>query len=196
MPMTRFASLLGVLILAPSVATAPLGAQSLLGSRSSVSLMHQKAIASGLRFYKSPTGVKSAAENGRFVQLAGNANYKIEGASYPYALSETRLFVERLSAQYRSACGEQLVVTGAIRPATAQPANASKYSVHPTGMAVDLRRPKGKCLTWLRATLLSLEGSRVLEATEEKSPPHFHVAVFPAAYGRYVRGRLGAGAGN
>jgi Tfp pilus assembly protein FimV len=39
----------------------------------------------------------------------------------------------------------------------------------------------------------------VLEATEENSPPHFHVAVFPAPYARYVAARGGpsfASAGN
>ena len=45
-------------------------------------------------------------------------------------------------------------------------ANSSKRSVHPTGMAIDLRRPTGKCLTWLRRTLVSLERSGVIEATE------------------------------
>lgn len=60
-------------------------------------------------------------------------------------------------------------------------------SVHPTGMAVDLRKSHvPACLHWLRSTLLSLEKAGVLEATEEFSPPHFHVAVFPTAYSRYV----------
>ena len=34
--------------------------------------------------------------------------------------------------------------------------------------------------------MLSLEGHRVLEATLEHRPPHFHVAVFPVAYRQYV----------
>jgi hypothetical protein len=52
-------------------------------------------------------------------------------------------------------------------------------SVHPTGMAVDLRRPSGRCLTWLRRTLLAAERRGAIEATEERHPPHFHVAVLP-----------------
>jgi hypothetical protein len=53
-------------------------------------------------------------------------------------------------------------------------------------MAVDLRRPSGRCLTWLRRELLSMEGSGVIEATEEHHPAHFHVAVFADEYLRYA----------
>jgi hypothetical protein len=63
--------------------------------------------------------------------------------------------------------------------------------VHPTGIAVDLRKPTGSCLKWLRKTLLSLEDRGVIDGTEEKRPPHFHVVVFPAAYDSYVES-LGA----
>jgi nucleoid-associated protein YgaU len=57
-------------------------------------------------------------------------------------------------------------------------------------MAVDLRKPRNaRCLRWLRSTLLDLEDTNVLEATEEHSPAHFHVAVFPSAYTRYAAAR-------
>jgi hypothetical protein len=60
-------------------------------------------------------------------------------------------------------------------------------------MAVDLRKPQvSSCLEWLRSTLLSLEKQGLLEATEEHSPAHFHVAVFPSQYGRYVASRVAA----
>jgi hypothetical protein len=65
--------------------------------------------------------------------------------------------------------------------------------VHPTGMAVDLRKPRdGTCLRWLRTVLLDLERTGVLEATEEFGPPHFHVAVFPTSYARYAAARIKA----
>jgi hypothetical protein len=45
-------------------------------------------------------------------------------------------------------------------------------------MAIDFRKPKTQaCLTWLRQALADLEAAGVIEATEEKHPPHFHVAV-------------------
>ena len=62
-------------------------------------------------------------------------------------------------------------------------------------MALDLRRPQGSCRDWLERTLLSLEGQAVLEATAERSPPHYHVAVFPGQYLAYVDRLAGGGAG-
>ena len=98
-----------------------------------------------------------------------------------------KTFIERLSDQYRDACGERLVVTSLTRPITRQPPNASAISVHPTGMAVDLRRSDSSgCRQWLETVLLDLEGKGVLEATREQYPPHYHVAVFPNPYLQYV----------
>ena len=54
-------------------------------------------------------------------------------------------------------------------------------------MAIDLRRPGGRCRAWLERVLLSLEAQGVLEATAERRPPHYHVAVFPKPYAAYVR---------
>jgi LysM repeat protein len=55
-------------------------------------------------------------------------------------------------------------------------------------MAVDLHKPTSwHCLTWLRRELLALEGTGVIEATEEHHPAHFHVAVFGDEYMRFAR---------
>jgi hypothetical protein len=54
-------------------------------------------------------------------------------------------------------------------------------------MALDLRRPwNRRCRGWLEHTLVTLEARNVLEATYEHSPPHYHLAVFPSRYERYV----------
>ena len=184
--------LLAALVL-PSLMPVRLDAQSLRGSLASVSRMYRQAVREKLYFYETSAGVRNAARKGRLVRLRTTKDVTHAKVRWPYVKPETRLFVERLGAQYRSACGERLVVTSAVRPATRQPANATQRSVHPTGMAVDLRKPKGKCLTWLRSTLLELERSGVVEATEEYGPPHFHVAVFPSPYERYVASRVGRG---
>ena len=98
-----------------------------------------------------------------------------------------KTFIERLSEQYRAACGERLVVTSLTRPITRQPPNASVISVHPTGMAADLRRSDSSgCRQWLETVLLDLEGKGVIEATREQYPPHYHVAVFPNPYLQYL----------
>jgi LysM repeat protein len=44
-------------------------------------------------------------------------------------------------------------------------------------MAIDFRKPAEPCLSFMRKELLTLERQGVLEATEEKHPVHFHVAV-------------------
>jgi LysM repeat protein len=117
-------------------------------------------------------------------------HYRIDGAEYPYLLPATIDFVHRFAAMYRNGCGQRLVVTSALRPESEQPRNSSPKSVHPTGIAVDLRKPSGHCLTWLRGALLTLEREGVIEATEEFSPPHMHLAVFGDRWERFVRGEL------
>lgn len=182
------------LLLAAALLTASAAhAQSLQGSRASVDRMYRTAQDQDLYFYQTSEGVRRAAQRGTFVRLSGNADYGLASVSNPYVLPAARTFVERLAAQYRSACGERLVVTSAARPKSQRLVNSVDRSVHPTGMAVDLRRPtNARCLSWLRTTLLSLEKRGVLEATEERNPPHFHVAVFPQEYQTYVsRGTSG-----
>jgi LysM repeat protein len=177
-------------LVAAALATVVVGklqAQSLKGSQSSVNKMYTFAIQSGFDFFGTTSAVNSAVNSGRLVKLASNSDYALHDVEHPFVKEEARLFVERLGSQYRDNCGEALVVTGATRPLNMKLANASDHSVHPTGMAVDLRRPKTtKCQKWLRTTLTSLEKAGVIEATEEKRPPHFHVAVFPRPYARYV----------
>jgi nucleoid-associated protein YgaU len=171
---------------------APLAAQTLRGSRGSVERMYGQAKRQDLTFYRSARGIRSAAAEGELVRLRGNADYRVAGASYAYGLPTTRTFVQRLARQYRAECGERLVVTSATRPKAMRLRNSVTETVHPTGMAVDLRKPaRGSCLRWLRQTLLEVEGEGVIDAIEERRPPHFHVAVFPRQYAAYVEGRTG-----
>jgi len=164
-------------------------AQSLVGSRESLLRQDEQAQAHGFTYLRTSADVRDYAKRGLLVRLRGNADYDVESdeVSFPYARPEVKLFIERLADQYRSACGEKLVVTSLTRPITRQPRNASVLSVHPTGMAADLRRSsRTSCRTWLEATLLDLEGRNVLEATKEQYPPHYHVALFPAPYLRSI----------
>lgn len=163
----------------------PAHAQSLRGSGASVERMYRYAVRDGLDFYETSAGVRRAVERGELVSLRGG-EYALHRVNFPYALPATKSFVERLADQYERGCGEELVVTSGVRPESRQPRNSSAQSVHPTGMAVDLRKPRGKCLTWLRRTLLDLEEDGVLEATEERRPAHFHVAVFGEEFARYA----------
>src|SRR5688500_5432851 len=125
--------------------------------------------------------------SGVLVPVQGKRNYVLHGVSFEVARPEVKLFIERLGSQYRRACGEALVVTSLTRPTSLQPVNASRRSVHPTGMAIDLRRSSNaRCRRWLESTLIALEQRHILEATLERNPPHYHVALFPAEYLAYV----------
>ena len=160
----------------------PGAAQSLRGSHASVSLMYRRAVRGGLDFYETTSDVKRAVVRGELVALSGNAHYVVANAGMPYVRPETKAFVLDLAADYHRACGAPMVITSATRPMSRKLVNSSSLSVHPTGMAVDLRKPTGSCRTWLRRTLLAAERRGVIEATEERYPPHFHVAVLPSQY--------------
>jgi hypothetical protein len=167
----------------------PSAAQSLRGSHASVSLMYRRAVRGGLDFYETSSDVKRAVIRGALVSLNGNAHYRLADIGMPYVRPETKAFVLDLAADYHRACGAPLVITSATRPISRRLANSSELSVHPTGMAVDLRKPAGRCRTWLRRRLLTAERRGVIEATEERNPPHFHVAVLPSRYERVASAR-------
>ena len=170
----------------------PAEAQSLRGSAASLDRQNEQARAHDFTLLETPAQVRRFVELGYLVPIRPTENLGIANVSFPYARPEVRLFLQRLSAQYRSACGERLVVTSLTRPLSNQPPNASSRSVHPTGMAVDFRRSgNARCRSWLESTLLTLEGQAVLEAIYERNPPHYHVALYPQPYAQYVAARTG-----
>jgi LysM repeat protein len=174
---------LGALLLT----VAQLSGQTLKGSATSLDLQNREARQHDFTYLRTAAQVRTFVDLGLLVQLRGNADYELHQVSFPVARPEVAVFVERLAAQYRDACGEKLVVTSLTRPLSRQPANASARSVHPTGMAVDLRRPNiGSCRSWLEGVLLQLEGLGVLDATRESNPPHYHIVLFPRQYSTYV----------
>jgi hypothetical protein len=156
---------------------------------SHASMVHQHAIAVKLdySFVRTPAQVKALVADSALERVAPNSDLQLSGVSYPCARPAVHDFVDWLAAAYHSATGSRLVVTSLTRPTSLQPANASPLSVHPAGMAVDLRIPaSSRALDWLEHTLLSLEKAGVLDVTREHHPPHLHVAVFPEQYARYA----------
>jgi hypothetical protein len=173
------------------VAAAPVRADvpvSLRGSPQSMARQNEIAKGYGLAFAKTPADLRALEEEGALVRLEGNEHYAVaDFVSFPYARPEMRTFIERLSAQYRAATGEKLVVTSLARPASRQPGNSHALSVHPTGVAVDLRvSQRAESRQWLENTLLSLEQKGLLDITREYRPPHYHVALFPEPYMAHV----------
>lgn len=170
-------------------------AQSLTGSKASLVRQNQAARQHDYTYLRTTSQVNEFVRRGLLVRLRGNSDYRVADVSFPYARAEVKTFVERLGSQYHNACGERLVVTSLTRPTSRQPRNASPLSVHPTGMAIDLRRSsRPACRAFLEKTLLTLEGRDVLEATKENHPPHYHVSLYPEPYTRYLVAR-GEGGG-
>jgi LysM repeat protein len=161
--------------------------QSLRGGAASLDRQNAQAAAHNFTYLATPADVMQFVELGHLVPVVTSATLQLHNVSFPFARPEVRLFLERLSEQYRAACGEALVVTSLTRPQSNQPWNASSRSVHPTGMAVDLRRSnRASCRQWLEQTLLGLEARGLIEAIYERNPPHYHVAVYPQPYVQYV----------
>lgn len=173
------------------------GAQTLTGSRSSMERQYQVAVSHGYVFAKTASTVNKLVEQGDLLKVQPSRHFELHNVSFPYAKAPVKLFIEQLSAQYVTACGEKLTVTSLTRPLDRQPGNAADDSVHPTGMAVDLRiPPAGKCRSWLERQLLSLESAEVLDVTRERNPPHYHVAVYPEPYRQFAEATPGAGSGS
>jgi len=160
---------------------------SLLGSAASLDKQNKQAERHDFTYLRESSQLKRFVQAGLLVQVNNDSSFRLKDVSFPYIRPEVKLFIERLSKQYQRACGEQLVITSLTRPLSHQPSNASPRSVHPTGMALDLRRPTNpNCRSWLENTLLYLEERSVLEATRERFPPHYHVAIFAGDYAEYV----------
>ena len=165
----------------------PVEGQALRGSEASVNRAYVRAETYEFTFLRTDAHVQRFVDAGYLVRLRSSPDFVLHEVSFPYGRPEVKLFVERLGGQYHRACGERLVVTSLTRPLSEQPRNASILSVHPTGMAVDFRTSLNSvCRHWLESTLLYLEAAGVLEATRERQPSHYHVAVFPEPYADYV----------
>lgn len=185
--MTRFSRIATYVALMTSAVSGSAAAAGLNGSMSSMRKQHAVAQAEELDFFRTSAQVKAALAEGKLDSVKGNEDYTLSKVSFPYAQPEVLLFIEHLAFGYREATGEKLVVTSLTRPKALQPGNAHRLSVHPAGMAVDLRVPADpEARSWLEERLLELEREGVLDVTRERNPPHYHVAVFPSPWAKYA----------
>src|SRR3977135_1115898 len=116
--------------------------EDLHGSKASVERMYDFAVRYRYPFYLTPTNLDTAIAHGKLVALTGDANYELtRGVGFSYSTPEAKHFVTQFAPQYLAACGMPLTVTSAARPMSRQPHNANPRSVHPPGIAVDIRRP-------------------------------------------------------
>jgi hypothetical protein len=157
------------------------------GSPRAVKHAHRVARREDYTFLRTAAQVREFVKKAKLERVTSSRHVLVNNVSFPYARPAVKTFIERLGAQYFAVTGERLVITSLTRPLSRQPRNASALSVHPTGMAVDLRIPKNSTKrAWLERTLLALEDEMVLDVTKERSPAHYHVAVFPREYEKYL----------
>ena len=162
-------------------------ADGLAGSLSSMRHQHEVAVKEEYSFLRTPREVGKLATAGRLVPVEESSDLALSKVSYPFARPEVRDFVEHFAARYRDSTGGRLVVTSLTRPASSQPRNAHKLSVHPAGMAVDLRVPaNASARQFLERSLLAMEKAGVLDVTRERNPAHYHIAVFADKWAPYA----------
>ena len=160
---------------------------SLAGSAASMERQHRVAVEGGFEFLRRPADVSRAVDGGVLVEVESSEELALKYPREAVARPEVKHFLERFAVEMHEGCGERLVVTSLTRPLTRQPRNAHRLSVHPAGMAMDLRVPrKAVCRKWLEQALLGLETQGVLDVTRERAPAHYHVALFPEPYLAYV----------
>ncbi|HET7322102.1 MAG TPA: DUF5715 family protein [Longimicrobiaceae bacterium] len=178
---------------APALASSRVSV-SLDGSHASMIRQHHIAKTNDYTFLRTGEQIHHFVDEGWLVPVKETADLVVsDGVSYPVARPELRTFLERLAREYREGCGERMVVTSLTRPLDEQPWNSSPLSVHPAGMASDLRVPANdECRLWLRYALLGLERKGVLDVTREHHPRHFHVALFTKRYIHYAAPMIAA----
>ncbi|MEE2644982.1 MAG: DUF5715 family protein [Myxococcota bacterium] len=159
---------------------------ALVGSAASMDKQNREMRRHRFSRIKSPRPIKGLVAKKVLVRVRPSKVLELAYVSFPFVRPAVNRFLKALAKRYWRECRAPLVVTSLLRPLSHQPRNASPRSVHPTGMAFDLRLPSGKCRRWLQRELVELERRGVLEATQERRPPHFHVALFPKAYERYL----------
>src|SRR5690348_12169830 len=162
-------------------------AAELRGAPASMVRQHAVAVEEYYSFLRTPADVRRLVDAGKLLPVKPTADYSLSGVSYPYTRPEVLSFVEHFAASYRAATGDRLVVTSLTRPLSSQPRNAHVLSVHPAGMAVDLRVPANdEDRAFLEHALLSMEQAGMLDVTREHHPSHFHVAVFAPKFEPYA----------
>ena len=151
----------------------------LKGSARSLNRQQHARAKARLKLHKTWKTAGVDVARGKLLRIRESRTLELANVSYPYAHPKLKLLLEKLSRLYWRRCRTPLVVTSLLRPTSKQPRNASSRSVHPAGIAADLRVPPKACRQWLRDTLSTWERAQQVEATREYRPPHFHVVAIP-----------------
>jgi hypothetical protein len=145
------------------------------------------AQARGIPLMNTEEEYQSSVRSGRFVRLT-HPNLEVNEQTRPHVLPATAQFIYEVAEQFgRADCG-RLRVNGAGRLTSERPTNGSRDSVHPAGMALDLRviNLSERCYAVLSELLHEAERERRADVTREWEPEHFHVVVIPEQTARRV----------
>lgn len=114
---------------------------------------------------------------------------------YRYARPYTRQFIFWLGRQYQRRFHGSFKVTSLVRSCSYQlrlsrsntNAVTCEATSHTTGATVDIAKRGMSSVgqKWMRKTLLNLERRGLIQATEERRQPVFHVMVYPLFSRRY-----------
>jgi hypothetical protein len=162
-------------------------ANDLTGSPESMVHQHAIAVKEDYSFLRTPADIRQQQDAGRLVPVVDGADFTLSNVSFPTTRPEVLSFIEHFAARYHVATDTRLVITSLTRPTTLQPRNAHKLSVHPAGMAVDFRVPAdATSRAWLEKALLEMEQNGLIDVTREKTPAHYHIAVFAEPFLAYA----------
>lgn len=203
--MAYFGTLALAFVLSLSTAAAP--AASLRANSQSQIRQNQRADADRLSRMADDSMVARWARLKLLVPVPSKtSNYYVHNLAKQrrYLRPWAKLFLDRLSKQYRTRFGKQMRVTSLLRTvsyqnslrrrnANAAPSTGPKASSHLTGACLDISK-KGMTRaqqSWARNVLLSLHNKGYLYAVEEFYQPVFHVMVH-RKYEDYVAQRLAA----
>jgi hypothetical protein len=135
------------------------------------------AMENQLPFMTNEADYETRIASGYFVRLEGP--FLEVHAKRPYALPSTVAFATEMSVAYNTfGCG-RLVIKDTLRLTTERPKNGSPESVHPAGMALDIRTKyiPVECADWLRTYISQKEAEGKVDGTQEWKPEHLHIVV-------------------
>jgi len=186
-------TVLGGALLAHAVLAAAAPRTSLRGTRQSQLLQNERADRDHLSRMTDPETLERFKRLELIISVpAKTKDYYVHSipAQYRYLRPWSKLFLDRLSSQFRRRFGQPLRVTSltrtsayqnklARRNGNAAAAVGEKRSSHLTGASLDISK-KGMTRAqqrWLRNVLTSLKTKGHLFAVEEFYQPNFHVMV-------------------
>jgi len=189
------------LIPAASVPAAAASANLLKASSDSQIIQNRQADADDLSRMSDSNMIQRFANAGLLVQVPNETKHyytRYISARYSYLRPWSKLFLDRLGAQYFARFGRPLRVTSMVRTVSLQVSMAKRNgnaaaaygerrSSHLTGATLDISK-NGMTqdgINWMREVLYSLRQQEFLYAVEEFTQPTFHIMVYKN-YPEYV----------